>query len=196
MGTSHDVPPIIGQYPGIDTPGYIPLGEMMSNQQLKLADFKNDLLRGDKGEAILDKYYQKYFIIKPVTAQEQRLGIDRIYTHKLLRYCYSVEYKTDFRAHQTGNVFIETWSDKGKKRGWATSSLSQMLVYYVPGINTAYQTTMLTIKSKIAEWLQSYNEISVQNNTNGNTWASAGLAIPIPLFEKLCHRKDTILWEP
>jgi len=162
---------------------------------MKEHTFKDSLTVGEQGEAVLDAYWKKFYDIIPVTMAEQRLGIDRIFVNKISRFCYSVEYKTDFRTIQTGNVFIETWSSVNVKRGWGYTSLAQMLVYYVaePGsIGTAYSLTTITLKNALSEWLagEKYNTAEVANGS----YTSAGLLVPLADFKQLAHKEDIVPW--
>ena len=141
-------------------------------------EFKTQLAKGQKYEEILDEHFTQWYKIKPVSLQFQRLGIDRVFTDENdIR--ITVEYKTDFRAEKTGNVFIELISvDKTQKPGWVQSSIAQLLVYYIPG-RGIITIPMMEIKKRIKEWMKKYNVIYCANKT----YKSWGLVIPISEIE-------------
>lgn len=66
-----------------------------------------------------------------------------------------VEVKTDSVAHRTGNVFVETLSNKAAGRpGWTVSSQADWLVYVVerPRSSAAYVVPMRQLKRAATGW--------------------------------------------
>jgi hypothetical protein len=97
--------------------------------------FEATLIRGTQGESALDDFFRvQGFEVKPVKRFFQERGIDRLFTRG--RTTTTVEYKTDWRAAETGNFFIEVdlqvANGKSHKPGWAHTFLAQYLVFYVP----------------------------------------------------------------
>lgn len=165
----------------------------------------NQLGKGEKGEQCLDRHFSKRYDIDPVDGKQQRQGIDRIWTHKGDGREYTVEYKTDSRTAETGNVFIETMSvDTEEKLGWAYTSKAQLLVYYVPQCETAYTGTayiveMTKIKKLLPKWSKAYKDrvVSVPNgDENGVNYHTWGILVPLAVFESLCPNKKCIIKIP
>jgi hypothetical protein len=74
--------------------------------------------RGAVSEKFLDSEPAVEFEVRPATPQEQRRGIDRIFTHRQTGQRLAVEYKTDYKAARTGNAFIGSISvDTAGKAG-------------------------------------------------------------------------------
>jgi hypothetical protein len=49
--------------------------------------------RGDAGELFLDRWFAADYDVQPATHEEQRRGIDRIFTHQRTGKRLTVEYK-------------------------------------------------------------------------------------------------------
>lgn len=135
----------------------------------------------------LDKYFGQAYELQKATRLEERRGIDRLFRHRASGVCYSVEYKTDHKAHETGNVFVETMSvDTADKLGWAFTSTAQVLVYFVPQHETALRADMLTIKRKLCEW-NIYPEAPAWNKSrSGELYRTLGRLVPLEVFRAVC----------
>lgn len=139
---------------------------------------------GDMGETILDKHFSKWFNIEEVSREEQRLGIDRIFTKKDIPVKFSVEYKTDLMAGKTNNVFIETMSVEEKnKLGWAYTSLAQYIMYFVPTTSIYFVISVVEMKHCLAGWKTNYVEKRLRNVMGKTVYHSSGLIIPIKDFK-------------
>lgn len=81
-------------------------------------EFDAQLSRGTSGESILDAFFRaRGHYIQAATRGQQQNGIDRVFL-KDGKVAY-VEYKTDYRAHETKKIFIETVSvDSENTKGW------------------------------------------------------------------------------
>jgi hypothetical protein len=141
-------------------------------------DFDEQHMRGWKGEAFLDRFFRaRGHIVQKATRGQQRQGIDRvlIFDEKLA----TVEYKTDFIAHKTGCVFIETVSvDSDHKAGWAFTSMADLLVYFIPGIRCLYVIPFKYLRDLLEEWKTTYPTRSAQNDG----YATHGVLVPIAAF--------------
>lgn len=138
-------------------------------------------------ESELDKHFVQSFNINPATLEQERLGIDRFFEHRASRVCYSVEYKTDHKTPETGNVFIETMSvDTAGKLGWAYTSLAQVLVYFVPEHEYAMRADMTAVKRMLPEW-QAYREAAAWNRSrSGDYYRTVGKLVPLEEFRRVC----------
>lgn len=139
-------------------------------------------------EAELDKAFGQAYIIEQATREQERFGIDRVYEHRLSRVRYSVEYKTDHKTPETGNVFIETTSvDSAGKRGWAFTSTCQVLIYFIPGFEYALRADMMDIKRRLPEWIERFAEAPAMNkDRSGKYYRTLGQLVPLSVFRESC----------
>lgn len=139
-------------------------------------------------EAELDKFFDGAYRLEHATMEQERSGIDRIFENRRSRVRYSVEYKTDHQAHETGNVFIETMSvDSADKKGWAFTSVSQVLVYFIPKLEYAMRADMLDVKRRLPEWIHRYREVPATNKSRGGEfYRTLGRLVPVDVFRECC----------
>ena len=78
--------------------------------------FDVQMAKGQRGEAVLDAYFARWFDITPATRWQQRRGIDRVFVGRLHGQRLTVEYKTDTVGARTGHAFVEL--QVGDRRGW------------------------------------------------------------------------------
>ena len=150
---------------------------------MKEYGFEEQLSIGEQYENELDNYFSQWFYVSPVDMQFQRAGIDRTWESKENKFVYSVEYKADERASQTGNAFVETVSvDIDDKPGWAYSSCSQILVYYLPIDKKVYIASVIQLKFSVPKWRELCSVKDVQNNG----YVTKGVIVPLSEFAKCC----------
>jgi hypothetical protein len=148
-------------------------------------DFAESFGRGKRGEDILDTYFADRFDIRPVSMDQDRLGIDRIFTNHLGRQL-TVQYKTDRTAATTGNVFIETVSvDYPPKAGWVFSCSADWLIYYVPGWDMAYVVRPAALKAKVREWYGAHQCRAIPNKS----YHTIGVLVPRHIFATVAERE-------
>lgn len=138
-------------------------------------DFDHQLAEGEEGEAYLDAFFrERGHTIRPATHDEQRQGIDRVFTAPDGRVA-RVEYKTDFLAAKTGNAFVETVSvDRHGKMGWALTSQADTLIYYLPG-KVIYVLPFMSLRWALPTWIRDYPAKSAQNRD----YATHGILVPL-----------------
>lgn len=145
---------------------------------MAIYDFDQQHEHGQRGEAFLDAFFaNRGHTIQAATRGQQRQGIDRVFLWdgKMAR----VEYKTDFLAHETGRVFVETISvDTEGKEGWATSSQADLLVYYVPGLRRIYVISLAALRDMLPTWNECYPTRPAQNVD----YATHGVLVPLNEF--------------
>ena len=152
-----------------------------------LHHFDASFERGLEGEARLDDLFRPWFAISPASDIEQRRGIDRWFVGRKTGWPRSVEYKTDYRTGQTGNVFIETSSVDGKRAGWAQTSEAEWLVYYVAP-HTAYLARMAAVRDGLARWAARFPERRVYNDG----YTSRGVIVPAWEFARCAFWKAAL----
>lgn len=148
-------------------------------------DFAQQLAKGEAAERLLDEYFADRFEILPVTREGQRKGIDRVFIDRQTHTHESVEYKTDWRAQNTGNAFIETVSvDSQEKRGWAYTTQADLVFYYVPGEELVYVLQPVVIRERLPKWQQRYRAAKARNEG----YYTHGVLVPLDELER-CARE-------
>lgn len=146
-------------------------------------DFSKQLKKGEAEELHLDKYFSEKYYICTVPMELQKSGIDRIFINKEDFNLYKIEYKSDFKTHNTGNVFIETCSisinNNCKTKGWAYTSKADFLIYFVVGEQIAYIVRMDTIRKCVDYWKSIYTERSSLNRG----YKTIGILVPLNVFK-------------
>jgi hypothetical protein len=146
--------------------------------------FKAQLTKGEQSEAELDAYFAQWYDIQPVDREQQRHGIDRIFTRKDNGLVFTIEYKTDWTAGKTHNAFVETVSvDTANKLGWAYSSQADYLIYYVPGAGLVYIITFVLLRACLPAW-RSFPVRKIPNKG----YNTIGLLVPLNEFEHIATK--------
>lgn len=152
-------------------------------------NFANQLLLGEEYERKADTYLSKLYAgaiaIDKVSMSEQRLGIDRriAVNGRIL----TIEYKTDFLAHITSNIYVETVSnDVSNKDGWAYTCQSDVLLYMIANADVGYLVLPGKIREELDVWRRNYKEVTVKNHT----YQGYGILVPIPVFAAIGKTLD------
>lgn len=157
-------------------------------------DFHKKLAEGKEHEDALDVHFSGTYEIQYVPRGADRLGIDRLFIHRGTRNRYSVEYKSDSEAAQTGNAFVEIVSvDTTGALGWAKTCCAQWLIYYIPPTGRGYWFSPCAIKAHLEQWGRLY---PVRKSYN-NGYASKGICVPLGVFTSLALvRRNFIVHRP
>ncbi len=158
-------------------------GETMRAGELQpAARFQADLQRGGREEVVLDTFFSRWYTVEPVSMAWQQGGVDRVFVEKKSHIRHTVEYKSDTKAGETGNCFIETVSvDTINKAGWAFSSLAQRLIYYVPPKKMLYVVPMCALKESLQEWGKKFTVKSKlnENRAGDGYYYTKGVIVPL-----------------
>lgn len=153
--------------------------------------FEERLARGQRGEELLDAYFEHRFEIRPATETQQRSGIDRVFTDRITRSTSTVEYKTDRRSHRTLNVFIELISSGVDRRpGWIITAQAQWLVYFLFFDQRVLLTPFARLRTHVTTWQEMYPLRWVPNSG----YNTGGLIIPVSVFAKTCVYDRPFKW--
>lgn len=147
-------------------------------------NFRDQNRIGVAGEDTLDHHFRHIYTVKPASADEQSCGIDRWFWNDPGELPFAVEYKTDWVARKTDNAFIELYhTDRGERSGWAYTSKSHILVYYVPGPDAemAYWVPFTALRAALPGWRLKYRTASVPNRT----YKTVGLCVPLRELERI-----------
>jgi hypothetical protein len=149
-------------------------------------NFEEQLELGKRGEEVLDTIFREDYFIQTGDSL-QRLGIDRIFIREDSM-TYTVEYKTDFIAHRTGNAYVEIWTDRdNRKPGWLLKSKAQILIYYIPGSNRVVMLDMSVLKRKILKRRKLYKTVTCKNET----FTGEGLLVPLTDIDSFAFSSKT-----
>lgn len=144
-------------------------------------DFAIQKAKGEEGEAFLDAFFERAYIIQPSTEQEQRREIDRWFTNRVTDKRVSVEYKRDETAGRTGNAFIETVSvDVRGVRGWVYTSEAEWLVYFIPKPETIYVLRFADLRQRLPDWERRFPKRKIANRD----YNTMGILVPLAEFER------------
>jgi hypothetical protein len=159
---------------------------------MKTYSFVEQLEKGAKGEKVLDEYFKQWYDIREATIEQQKdEKIDRLFSPKQRpaqpeeREWIKVEYKTDDRTDDTGNLFIETWSSVEHRRyGWAYASKADMIVYYALP-DTIYLIDRQDLLRILPDWLKVFKTHRIKNKG----YTTEGLAVPVEHILHLIGKK-------
>ena len=139
--------------------------------------------RGVRAERWVDWYMGGGFVIAPVGDEGQRLGIDRIWLDRIHGGRWSVEYKLDERAGETGNYFLETASSvEERKPGWALSSVSQFILFISPTVSGGVLLALVEVRAlreQVIRWREIHPTGVAKSTNQGCEWHSEGLLVPM-----------------
>lgn len=149
-------------------------------------DFNTQLAKGEEAERALDRHFDRWFDITPASAVEQARGIDRWFVSRASGKRLAIEYKTDWRAAETDNAFIEienkaTSMDAYTAPGWAYTTQADRVLYYCPGSGgeKIYVLPTKRIRTALQTWLKRYPRRVVHNRRYDTT----GLLVPLAELE-------------
>lgn len=147
-------------------------------------DFNTSKAAGDEGERFLDRLFeQRGNKVEPVTIQEQRNDkVDRKITNPRNGRVVIVEYKTDAKAKQTRNVFVETFSNmENGTPGWISASKAEWLVTLIPD-ECVLITRFAAIRECYATKWVGYSHKSIPNKVGASIYHTIGFPVPIDKY--------------
>lgn len=157
---------------------------MVNNSLVASSQFK----RGMEAENYLDQYFGTQFEITRTTSYQERslcLG-DRIY--KNAAGSFFVEYKSDTRAHVTGNVFFETISvDNPCKPGWVYTCQSDYILYAILLSKTILIFKPPVLRKNIAEMKAKFRE-GAASKDQGEDYKTYGVIVPLHYAKTLAAK--------
>ena len=149
-----------------------------------MPDFKKDLLRGDKGEAVIEKRY--------LCKKSKDLRYDLISAKGK-----TWEVKTDYYdMKKTPNFFIEKISNEEKNTlggPWRAHKDGVEIFSYLYFKNRKhYIWEVDTLVEQLEKLVEGKEMTSVKNEYNGQLYYTLGYKIPRKLLEWSCFRVDVI----
>jgi hypothetical protein len=160
-------------------------------------DFDRQLRDGLKHEAALDAHFSQWYAITRLDQDDpavpeckrlarrglQLMGVDRIWERAATGERWTVEYKSDTKADATGNAFIETVSvDTQDRKGWAYTSIAQLIVYYVPQQGRVLVINVPALRIALRAWPARYPVKYAENRD----YKTHGLLVPLRDLAPLC----------
>lgn len=148
--------------------------------------FKEQLAIGEAGEEVIERFLSGWYDITPASMDGQRAGYDRVLKNKKTGVVVTCEIKTDHRAGDTGNAFVELNTGRpGELRGgWANKSAADFLAYYVPSLARCYWVRMERVRNLVWLWQLRYPGKECRNADGFNAW---GLPVPLSEFAKIAE---------
>lgn len=142
--------------------------------------FNESLKRGKRFEDELDCFFFEDWGIHRLSPDQEKRGLgDRVFINKKTGQLFFIEYKTDEKAYDTGNFFIETISvDRNHQKGWALTCLSDFIFFYIPRLKEVYIVDPKSIRDKLDQWQRNYPVRPSRDELNNN-YVSYGVCVPI-----------------
>lgn len=153
-------------------------------------DFSESLDRGQMGELFFRYWLEKRYPgleMDAVDLATDLRGIDGFVRCEP----HPVQIKFDERAHETGNVFVETLADVERdKPGWALKCDASVIWYLVPGAGLLFHVRPGDIAALVPQWQSRYTERDVPNRS----WTTRGILVPIAEFRRhfFCERDEAL----
>lgn len=152
--------------------------------------YEDDLRRGEQGEDAVHAFMHDTwgYEIAYVGRAEQRMGWDAIYTNPDTDQRTSVSIKTDERAGDTGNVFIETVSvhqdGVDVKPGWAYACKADILLVWLPRQRSLLVLVPMRLAEVVDEWRNHHRQVRVRNDG----YETLGIPVPIEEVEAIAEK--------
>lgn len=155
--------------------------------------WNDSFTRGRMFEEHFREIFQaKGMMVIAVAKDLQDLGIDFLMTGRSGKRM-SVELKSDERATETGNAFLELvsmsssdgWPDKP---GWMYTSIAQVLAYYLPLDGRVLFLDMADLKLSLGDFVGRY---SIRHTSNG-WYRSKGVVMPLKDLERRAFEIHTV----
>ena len=156
----------------------------MKHPPPKRYNFEHQKQLGLQGEARLDSFFSRWYLIKEVPMELQREGVDRFFVPRWgeVEFPRLVEYKTDF--HASGNAFIETHSviriGQDTIKGWLYTSKADWLVYFMAAYETAFVLNFESLRRFVIQW--EAEQLCRHRECINSNYKSSGLIVPLPLM--------------
>ena len=144
----------------------------------RLHTFQESLGTGSLGETLLDTLYGRWWDIEAVAMDDQRRGLDRMFTRS--GESLAVEYKTDTQGAASGNIFLETVSsDRNGKPGWAYSTQADAVAYYLheDGGGRGLVFSPSELRKALHGWVRRFRVVTATNPG----YHSYGVLVPVKL---------------
>ncbi len=145
--------------------------------------FPDLTFKSKEGEKILIEHFAKDWDIIPAGIKAQKLGIDFFFRSKKNGDSYRIGIKTDAKASLTGNAnaFIETYSSYPDKKGWAYTTHSEIIFYFLPQDRLVYCLKPHHISIRLHGWAKRYRAAVVRNKG----WETRGILVPLHELETI-----------
>lgn len=152
----------------------------------EIHEFNHSRIAGDEGELFLDRFFERRGNkVEHVTLQEQKGDkLDRRFTAIRTGQVALVEYKTDAKAAQTGNIFVETYSNAERGTpGWFSASKADWIITLVPGV-CVLVTKLARIRACYAAYWFGLPHKSIPNRVGGNIYHTVGVPVSMERYIK------------
>lgn len=160
-------------------------------------NFRQSLEVGLSNEELLDSFFApKYQRIDKLHGDEQLAGCDRRFY--LPNRNFTVEYKADLKASQTGNIFVELMHYRPCDGliwcGWGMSCKADYLALYLPGLNECFWLNPAKLRGMLLEWNSKFPKASFfgQGKPGKPDFYTQGIKVPVAEVRAIALRIYTI----
>lgn len=156
-----------------------------SMQAERIADFEESKSVGDVGVNVVRQLLEWRKCQVAISGRSiDMLGVDLVFVNGD-GVKFNAEVKTDAKLSQTGNFFIETYSNaETGRRGCIATMQAQYFVYVDPIGKKQYWSNAIDIKKNLPRWSESYETKSVPNKRGDVSFTTQGVCVPTAEYVK------------
>lgn len=144
-------------------------------------EWKEKYEEGKSYEAEQDAIFSRWFLAEPVNEAVDRSGIDRKFTTREFPFHFTVQYKADVRAADTGRLFIEVISnDRRGTPGWGIKCEANIISVYIPQRRVVYLLSAPLLRMFVPIWYMQFAIHKAQNDG----YATHGICVPVAVVEE------------
>lgn len=162
---------------------------------MKAHTFGEKSALGRKGEDFIIQYLSPTWIASRPSLEEDIGGIDLIGVSRYFRgdLTKTWQVKTDDRAHETGNVFVETiGNDVEDRPGWIHTctkpGAAGEILYLIWDTKEVFHVNPHRLQElALRRWVHEYPERRVPNKTLNQRYNTVGVLVPLSVFAEICH---------
>lgn len=150
----------------------------------KTYSFAEQLALGKIQELALDKHFREkgLIVVEKDDLETQRRGIDRIIVDPNTGNSWAVEYKADFAAGKTGNIFLEMIVDR--KAGWVLTTEADTIVYLIVDTGKIYVISTVKLRENVSEFINTLRWATVRNER----YVAYGMLLPTTILARIASK--------
>lgn len=142
------------------------------------------------GEDRLSEFRHEHYTLTKSTLEMEKHGIDFIFANRLTGKSWTIELKTDFKAFESENAFVETISVDNAtqhRAGWVYTSEAQILLYFIPQSGSLYILDLARLREKMPEFARRFQTVSTSTRRHSTYYRTHGILVPLTELAKLAH---------
>ena len=142
------------------------------------------------GEDRLREFRHEHYTLTKSTLEMEKQGIDFVFANRLTGKSWTIELKTDFKAFESRNAFIETISVDNAtqhRAGWVYTSMAQILLYFIPQSGSLYILDLARLREQMPAFARRFQTVSTSSHRYGSYYRTHGILVPLTELAKLAH---------